>query len=195
MCYLILTCDTDSKILTKIHSLILQFNDIIWTANWWVQKERSVVNFKVRLPTAFSCRSQWPRGLRRRSAAARLLRSWVRILPGAWMFVCCVCCVLSGRGLCDDLITRPEESCQLWWVVVCDLETSIMRRPWPALGCSATGKKKQLSLKTLYTKHLLWQRQRPELYSVEWQNNKWRNGNDLKRRDLDLIEVLLSWRC
>ena len=23
------------------------------------------------------CRSQWPRGLRRRSAAARLLRSWV----------------------------------------------------------------------------------------------------------------------
>jgi len=27
-------------------------------------------------------RSQWPRGLRRRSAAARLLRSWVRIPPG-----------------------------------------------------------------------------------------------------------------
>ena len=31
-------------------------------------------------------RSQWPRGLRRRSAAARLLRLWVRIPPGAWMF-------------------------------------------------------------------------------------------------------------
>ena len=29
------------------------------------------------------CRSQWPRGLRRRSAAARLLRLWVRIPPGA----------------------------------------------------------------------------------------------------------------
>jgi hypothetical protein len=26
------------------------------------------------------------------------------------MFVCCECCVLSGRGLCDDLISRPEES-------------------------------------------------------------------------------------
>jgi hypothetical protein len=26
--------------------------------------------------------SQWPRGLRRRSAAARLLRLWVRISPG-----------------------------------------------------------------------------------------------------------------
>ena len=32
------------------------------------------------------CRSQWPRGLRRRSTAARLLRLWVRIPPGAWMF-------------------------------------------------------------------------------------------------------------
>ena len=28
----------------------------------------------------YYCRSQWPRGLRRRSTAARLPRSWVRIL-------------------------------------------------------------------------------------------------------------------
>ena len=40
------------------------------------------------------------------------------------MDVCCECCVLSGRGLCDGLITRPEESYRLWYVVVCDLETS-----------------------------------------------------------------------
>jgi len=32
--------------------------------------------------------------------------------------------VLSGRGLCDELITRSEESYRLWRVVVCDLETS-----------------------------------------------------------------------
>ena len=32
--------------------------------------------------TLYICRSQWPRGLRRRSAAARLLRLWVRIPPG-----------------------------------------------------------------------------------------------------------------
>jgi len=38
--------------------------------------------------------SRWPRGLRRRSAAARLLRSWVRIQRGAWLFVCCKCCVV-----------------------------------------------------------------------------------------------------
>ena len=90
------------------------------------------------------CRSQWPRGLRRRSAAARLLRSWVRIPPGAWTFICCECCVLSGRGLCDELITRPEESYRLWCVVVCDLETSRMKRPWPALGRSVTAKKNLL---------------------------------------------------
>jgi hypothetical protein len=35
-----------------------------------------------------------------------------------------VCCVLSGRGLCDELITSPEESYQLWRVVMCDQETS-----------------------------------------------------------------------
>jgi hypothetical protein len=32
------------------------------------------------------------------------------------------CLVMSGRGLCDELITRPEESYRLWCVVVCDLE-------------------------------------------------------------------------
>ena len=79
-------------------------------------------------------RSQWPRGLRRRSSAARLLRLSVRTPPGAWMFVCCECCVLSGRDLCDGLITRPEESYRMWRVVVCDQETSKTRRLKPALG-------------------------------------------------------------
>jgi len=39
-----------------------------------------------------------------------------------------VCCELSGRGLCNGLITRPEESYRLWRVDVCDLETSRMGR-------------------------------------------------------------------
>ena len=30
--------------------------------------------------------------------------------------------MLSGRGLCDELTTRPEESYRLWCVVVCDIE-------------------------------------------------------------------------
>ena len=64
------------------------------------------------------CRSQWPRGLTRGSAAGRLLGMRVRIPPGSWMSVCCECCVLSGGGLCDGLITRPEESYQVWCVGV-----------------------------------------------------------------------------
>jgi len=63
-------------------------------------------------------------------AAAHLLRSWVRIPPGAWIFVCCECRLLSGRGLCDELITRPEESYRLWCVFLCDLETSRMGAPY-----------------------------------------------------------------
>ena len=51
---------------------------------------------------------------------------YIYIPPGAWIFVCCECRVLSGRGLCDELITRSEESYGLCCVVVCDLETSRM---------------------------------------------------------------------
>jgi hypothetical protein len=46
-----------------------------------------------------SSRSQWPRGLRCRSTAARLLLAWVQIPLRTWMFFCFVRCVLSGRGL------------------------------------------------------------------------------------------------
>jgi hypothetical protein len=62
---------------------------------------------------SYSCRSQCTRGLRRRSAAAWLLvsRGWN---PARGMDCCLLCLyvVLScvGRSLCDELITRPEES-------------------------------------------------------------------------------------
>jgi hypothetical protein len=67
--------------------------------------------------TKLLSRSQWPRRLRRGSTAARLLGLWLRIPPGG-TDVCCECCVLSGRGLRDGLITRPEESYRLWCVGV-----------------------------------------------------------------------------
>jgi hypothetical protein len=57
------------------------------------------------------------------------------------MSVCCECCLLSGRGLCDGPIPRPEECYQLCYVTVCDPETSRMARSWPALGCCAREKK------------------------------------------------------
>jgi hypothetical protein len=48
-----------------------------------------------------------------------------------------VCCV--GSGLCDELITRSEESYRVYvCLIVRDLETSTMRRPRPELGCCAT---------------------------------------------------------
>jgi len=41
---------------------------------------------------------------------ARMLGLRVGIPQAAWMSVPCECRVLSGRGLCDGLILRPEES-------------------------------------------------------------------------------------
>jgi hypothetical protein len=71
-------------------------------------------------------RCRWLCGLGRRSEAAWLLGSRVRIPLTAWIFVSCVCCV--DRGLCDELITR-------------DLETSATRRPGPELRGCTTEKK------------------------------------------------------
>jgi hypothetical protein len=75
------------------------------------------------LPT---CLSQWPRGLRRRRVTVRLLG--LESLRGH------LSCEFYVLFQIEDSATRPEESYRLWCVVVCELETSIMRRPWPALG-------------------------------------------------------------
>jgi hypothetical protein len=48
--------------------------------------------------------------------AARLLGLRVRIPTGVWITVRCEYCMLSGRGLCDGPITRPEESYRVWCV-------------------------------------------------------------------------------
>jgi hypothetical protein len=62
--------------------------------------------------------------------------------------------MLSGRGLCDGLITRPEESYRLWRVVVCDQETSKTKRikaryraveNTTIMGCNARKTNKQQS--------------------------------------------------
>ena len=64
---------------------------------------------KMNISSYLTSRSQWPCGLRLRSTAVRLVGLWVRIPPGAWISVVGVeCC--TGRGLCDGLITGPEES-------------------------------------------------------------------------------------
>jgi hypothetical protein len=58
-------------------------------------------------------RSQWPRCLRRRSTAARLLRSRVRIPPWTWMFsvVCVVCCQVEVSATSWSLVHRSLTDC------------------------------------------------------------------------------------
>jgi len=66
-------------------------------------------------PNSILCRSEWPRGLRRRSAAARLLRLWVRIPSGAWVFICCECWVLSEASATTwSLVQRTVVRRCLW---------------------------------------------------------------------------------
>ena len=74
-------------------------------------------------------RSQWSRGPSPGSAAACLLGLWVRIPPRAWMLISCECCMMSGRGLCVGLITRPKESYRVWCVL-----SVIMNPRWGGLG-------------------------------------------------------------
>jgi hypothetical protein len=57
-------------------------------------------------------RCQRSRGLRRRSAAARLLRLWVQILPEAWMFVVCVvCCQVKVTVTSWSPVQRSPTEC------------------------------------------------------------------------------------
>ena len=98
------------------------------------------------------CQSRWPRGLRRGSAAARLLGLRVRFPPRAWMSVFCECCLLSRRDLYDDPITRPEESYCLWcvWVSSWSLGSDEV---WLVRGCFIMGRN-LLSLLELHTDKL-----------------------------------------
>jgi len=75
------------------------------------------------------------------SAATRLLGLWVRMPSGAWMFVSCECCVLSGRGFCLILITRQEESYRVWCVQWVWSRSPVKVSHDPKSGRSATGKR------------------------------------------------------
>jgi len=49
---------------------------------------------------------------------------------------------LSGTGLSDELITRPEESYRLWCVVVCDVENLKNEEAMTRVGSQRHSKKK-----------------------------------------------------
>ena len=84
-------------------------------------------------------RSRWPRGPNRGTVAASLRRLWVRIPPGTWKSACCECCVLSGRGLCDE--KSPAEC----GVSESDREALVMRMPCPTVGLCAMVRKSTVS--------------------------------------------------
>jgi len=60
------------------------------------------------------------------------------------MFVCYEFCVVSGRGLCDKLITRPAESYRLWCVIVCALENLKNEEAMTRVGSQHHNKKKNI---------------------------------------------------
>jgi len=66
------------------------------------------------------------------------------------MFVYCECCVLSGRGFCDELITHPEESYRLWCTVACDLENLKNEETMTRVGSQRHSKKLLLLLLKRY---------------------------------------------
>jgi hypothetical protein len=110
---------------TYVHVATCLCTDVYGTAWPWVR----------------ACCCQWPRGLRRRFAAFRLLELRVRILAGACIsFSCeCLCCQVEVSATGRSLIQRsPTES----GVSECDCEASKMMAPFPTKGCCATGGKK-----------------------------------------------------
>jgi len=69
------------------------------------------------------------------------------------MFVCCDYCVLSGRGLCDELITRPEEFYRLWCFVVFVLENFKNEEAMTRVGSQRHSKKKIVFLRISTSLH------------------------------------------
>jgi hypothetical protein len=62
---------------------LIQFCEILGSTATLLMMQ--VFNLGFRFTAIESSRSWWPRVLRRRSVAARQLRLWVRIPPGAWL--------------------------------------------------------------------------------------------------------------
>ena len=70
------------------------------------------------------------------------MRLRVRIPLRAGIAVSCVCCVLSGRGLCDGLTARSDESYRVWcvWVRSWSLDNGEAVAHW---GLLRRGKRKR----------------------------------------------------
>ena len=85
--------------------------------------------------------NEWmnPKCIARSFADPGLLRMRVRIPPGAWLFVSCVCCVVRVAATSTDRSLAPRSPTECG-VFVCDLETSLIRRPRLEQGCCFIGR-------------------------------------------------------
>jgi len=97
--------------------------------NFWVEKFTNAERSEDPSVCHLS-RSQWPCGLRRSFAAARLPKLWVRIPLRARIFVAHAVCFVDS-GLCDKMITHSEGIYRVCvcvrvcvYVSVCDLQSS-----------------------------------------------------------------------
>jgi len=88
--------------------------------NWWMRVMQLLKTFafggkrllEIKLTTLNESPSQWPRGQRRRLAAARLLGLCVRIPPGAWMSVASVvCCQVEVSATSWSLVQWSPTDC------------------------------------------------------------------------------------
>jgi hypothetical protein len=76
-----------------------------YTTGSFLNRERISIRLRNRR------RSQWPRDLRRRSAAKRLLGSWVRIPPWAVCLVQCLCCQVEVSATGRSFVQRSPTDC------------------------------------------------------------------------------------
>ena len=101
------------------------------------------------LSTAYIRWSQWPRGLRRETVAARMLGLRVRIPPGHGRpsVFNAVCCQLEVSASGWSLVQRSPTECGVpeW-----DHEASVMLKPWSTWDCRAMTKQRIYSFNFTY---------------------------------------------
>ena len=98
-------------LLWMVLSVVVRYLALIGSVMWLPYLSDLVLLILVHAHTSVR-RSQWPRGLRRRPVAARLLGLWFRIPPGSWTFVVSVvCCPVEVPATSWSLVQRSPADC------------------------------------------------------------------------------------
>jgi len=107
----VLKCHVEEDCLNTCLCLCLCLCLCSWTSGYWKFSSTGMLIGKINF-VVLAKGLEWPRGLRHRSAAARLLRSWVRIPPGACVFfVSVMCCQLEVCATSWSHVQRSPTDC------------------------------------------------------------------------------------